>query len=430
MHLPSPPRAASKSVPQKATNITSPRATSRSQHVQSSTEIPSKNNARRNETTQHEASNLSITSSDVGVVPIAQSPKPAEKVEEKKKKKAKKSKSTAKEKRASTDNTLLPKVEEEDDKSEQSEKSIAQSITESILPFLVKKTKKQDSGTRDNAPAKAKCFEKKMEQNGCVHNDDEDSHQHDDGPIANEAEQSSNGSSKKEIDTSIHQDDDQGEHHHHRRVHAAFRGAPSTNESQLLPEGDSKLDANVPLIDNIKQIETPSNAATLHKVMAALQEERENAFEAKCQLRETLAELDKVKRDFSNSKEAYSTENYRLNNKLMRMMDRIEQLEHEMAMSGKSFIYATLEGEPEYKSVASPSTKYGARSPRAVRLSKIPWACVDTFMNPCSGERVTNEEREDTFFEPTNSFVAEEETEEEDPMPFELKIAGRCLGEE
>ena len=97
--LPSPPRISSRTVPQKNTSMASPRAASRSRHVQNSTISPA-NNTKRNETKEHKASNLSITSSNLGVVPIAPSPKPAEKVlvEEKKKKKSKKPKSTAKDK--------------------------------------------------------------------------------------------------------------------------------------------------------------------------------------------------------------------------------------------------------------------------------------------------------------------------------------------
>ena len=416
--LPSPTRTSSKKVPQEATNMASPRTTSRSRHVKHSTEISPTNNT-ENKTTEYEASNLSITSSNLGVVPITPSPKPAEKVAEKKKKKTKKSKSVANEKKGSP-NSKPPraKVEEEDDKSEQSEKSIAQSITESILPFLVKKTKKpkqKDSGTRDDAAAGANKLDKKMqlkeEQKGRMNNDEEASIHDGNGDTTKEIENSNSKSPKKETDIP----DNQDEHHHHRRAHAAFRGAPSTDESQLLPDRNSKVEINANLLDNIKRIETPSNAATLHKVMTALQTERENAFDAKCQLREALAELDKVKGDFRDAKESYNNENYRLNNKLTRMMDRIEQLEHEMAMSGKNFVYATFEGEPEYKSAASPSTRYGARSPRAVRLSKIPWACVDagafSFMNPCSGGGEAEEQR-DTFPEPTNSLIPEEETED------------------
>ena len=400
--------------------MASPRATSRSRHGQN-TEIisPRTNNVRRHKTTEYEASNLSITSSNFGVVPItttSPNPKPSETTIEQKKKKAKKSKST-KEKKASTDEPPKAKVEE-DDKSEQSERSIAQSITETILPYLVKKSKKQDNTRGKKAAAEASHLDKEMKQKEEEHitNNDEDFSCHDDKYIiAKETKSSNNESSKKETD--IHQDDDQGEHHQHRRVHAAFRGAPSAEES-LLTAGDSQLETHVQLIDNIKRIETPSNAATLHKVMAALQTERENGFEAKCQLREALAELDKVKRDFSDAKESYNTENFRLNSKLTRMMDRIEQLEHEMAMSGKNFVYATWEGETEYKSAASPSTRYGARSPRAVRLSKIPWACVDTgvfsCISPYSSGGGGTEEREDSFSKPTNSLIVEEETEGDD----------------
>ena len=151
--------------------------------------------------TDYEASNLSITSSNLGVVPITPSPKP-EKVEEKKKKKAKKSKSVATEKKESP-NSKPPraKVEEEDDKSEQSGKSIARSITESILPFLVKKTKKpkqKGSGTRDDVAAETNKLDKKMqlkeEQKGKLNNDEEASIHDGNGDATKETENSSNES--------------------------------------------------------------------------------------------------------------------------------------------------------------------------------------------------------------------------------------------
>ena len=299
---------------------------------------------------------------------------------------------------------------EDDDNSERSRKSIA----ESILPYLVKKPKVLD--IRDAAAHESEQKETNTPANESgLHTALSD----DNGANSNTC----NESSRKEAD--IHQDDNQGENHHHRRAHAAFRGSlssESADKSQPLPVGDS-AGTNVQLIESLKSIEKPSNAATIHKVVDALQTERENTLEAKRRLRETIAELDRVKKGFSDAQEAYRTENFRLNNKLTRMMDKVELLEHEMAVCGKTFVYPSCAIEPEYYNPAvSPSTRYGARSPRAMRLSKIPSACVDAFshMNPCWGSGGTEEQVNTcsssepvTAHMDSSSFTIEGEMEEE-----------------
>ena len=104
-----------------------------------------------------------------------------------------------------------------------------------------------------------------------------------------------------------------------------------------------------------------SKETDLHNIVTALQTEREKAIQARGQLRQALAELDVVKSDFRNAKGAYASENFHLQNRLTRMTDRIEELEHEMAMYGKSFACASLEDELEYNSIASPSSDGGER---------------------------------------------------------------------
>ena len=104
-----------------------------------------------------------------------------------------------------------------------------------------------------------------------------------------------------------------------------------------------------------------SKETDLHNIVTALQTEREKAIQARGQLRQALAELDVVKSDFRDAKGAYASENFHLQNRLTRMTDRIEELEHEMAMYGKSFACASLEEELEYNSIASPSSDGGER---------------------------------------------------------------------
>ena len=150
----------------------------------------------------------------------------------------------------------------------------------------------------------------------------------------------------------IQQDADHGEqqHHHHRRVHANFRGATPSQHTDL-----AKIDTSpgIHLLDNMKRIETPSNASTLNNIVTALQTERGNAIQAWGQLREALAQLDVVKSDFRDAKGAYTSENFRPHNWLTRMTDRIEQLEHEMAMYGKSLLNSL--GPKEFLSCLSSS---------------------------------------------------------------------------
>ena len=389
--LPSPRRGANK----KTSDVTSPKAASpsrtpthRSRRVQFKIEAPPTGTKTKREC---DASIVSVTSSNLGVVPITTTSHPVKEEGTKKKaKKAKKAKADAQEKTrtvreapANTKrlNTKLEAVLEEkaiDDATNDTEAALASRGNEPLTMELVEERLAKQQKEHEKAMA---ALEKKLRKK--EHDDNNDSkpdvmdkvsetgatqmeEPEEANPTKTFTSSTSNEDCRDDIGTKIddggiegsketgdiQQDADHGEqqHHHHRRVHANFRGATPSQHTDL-----AKIDTSpgIHLLDNMKRIETPSNASTLNNIVTALQTERGNAIQAWGQLREALAQLDVVKSDFRDAKGAYTSENFRPHNWLTRMTDRIEQLEHEMAMYGKSLLNSL--GPKEFLSCLSSS---------------------------------------------------------------------------
>jgi len=389
--LPSPRRGANK----KTSDVTSPKAASpsrtpthRSRRVQFKIEAPPTGTKTKREC---DASIVSVTSSNLGVVPITTTSHPVKEEGTKKKaKKAKKAKADAQEKTrtvreapANTKrlNTKLEAVLEEkaiDDATNDTEAALASRGNEPLTMELVEERLAKQQKEHEKAMA---ALEKKLRKK--EHDDNNDSkpdvmdkvsetgatqmeEPEEANPTKTFTSSTSNEDCRDDIGTKIddggiegsketgdiQQDADHGEqqHHHHRRVHANFRGATPSQHTDL-----AKIDTSpgIHLLDNMKRIETPSNASTLNNIVTALQTERGNAIQAWGQLREALAQLDVVKSDFRDAKGGYTSENFRPHNWLTRMTDRIEQLEHEMAMYGKSLLNSL--GPKEFLSCLSSS---------------------------------------------------------------------------
>ena len=384
--LPSPRRGANK----KTSDVTSPKAASPSRTpthkgrcVHFKTEAPPTGTKTKREC---DASIVSVTSSNLGVVPITTTSHPVKEEGTKKKaKKAKKAKVDAQEKTrtvreapANTKrlNAKLEVVLEEktiDDATNDTEAALASRGNEPLTMELVEErlAKQQKEHKKamaalekrlrkkerdDNNDSKPDVMDKVSETGATQMEEPEEAN-----PTKTFTSSTSNEDCRDDIGTKIddggiegsketddiQQDADQ---HHRRRVHANFRGATPSQHTAL-----AKIDTSpgIHLLDNMKRIETPSNASTLNNIVTVLQTERENAIQAWGQLREALAQLDVVKSDFRDAKGAYTSENFRPHNRLTRMTDRIEQLEHEMAMYGKSLLNSL--GPKEFLSCLSSS---------------------------------------------------------------------------